>query len=323
MRPLLTTLIVITTIIFLRSAAMAETKIEKLDYRGWPNSYRISNGTIELVATSDVGPRIIHLGFSGGGKNLFAVFDDSAGKTGGEEWRIYGGHRLWHSPEDRNRTYEPDNVTVKVEEIPNGIRLKPAVEAGTGIQKVMEIQMNPSEPRVQVTHRLQNTGVWPIELAAWALSVMDQGGFAIVPFRSEFHPDGLLPNRVVVLWPYADMADDRFLWGKDHVLLRQVPGRNKTKIGINNSKGWAAYYLEPYLFVKRFDYAQDKPYPDFGASVEVYTGSNMLELETVGPLENLDPGQSLVHEERWELHQDIELDFSEDEVRSKVVPLVE
>src|SRR5437868_5575045 len=39
--------------------AMAAIKIEKTEYKGWPNSYRISNGEIELIITSDIGPRIM------------------------------------------------------------------------------------------------------------------------------------------------------------------------------------------------------------------------------------------------------------------------
>jgi hypothetical protein len=74
---------------------MAETKIEKTSFAGWPNCYRISNGTIELIATSDIGPRIISLGFVGG-KNLFRVFEETQGKTGGDKWNIYGGRKEKH-----------------------------------------------------------------------------------------------------------------------------------------------------------------------------------------------------------------------------------
>ncbi len=33
-------------------------KIEKIDYKGWPNSYRLSNNLIDLVMTTDMGPLI-------------------------------------------------------------------------------------------------------------------------------------------------------------------------------------------------------------------------------------------------------------------------
>ena len=61
--------------------------MEKIDYKGWPNSYRLSNGTVDLVVTTDVGPRIIRFGFVGG-ENEFKEYEDMLGKTGGDEWRI-------------------------------------------------------------------------------------------------------------------------------------------------------------------------------------------------------------------------------------------
>jgi hypothetical protein len=50
---------------------MSAIVIERSPYGGWPNCYRPSNGHLELVVTSDVGPRIIRCGFPGGGQNFF------------------------------------------------------------------------------------------------------------------------------------------------------------------------------------------------------------------------------------------------------------
>ena len=49
--------------------------IEKVPYAGWPNCYSLSNGDVELIATTDVGPRIIHCGFVGS-QNLFVEIAD-------------------------------------------------------------------------------------------------------------------------------------------------------------------------------------------------------------------------------------------------------
>ena len=67
--------------------------MEKVSYAGWPNCIKLSNGQIELIVTTDVGPRIMRFGFVGG-QNLLNEYKDQVGKTGGDEWRIYGGHRL-------------------------------------------------------------------------------------------------------------------------------------------------------------------------------------------------------------------------------------
>ena len=58
-------------------SARAAVTVEKIDYKGWPNSYRMSNGEADLVITSDIGPRIIRYGFSGG-QNVFKEFADQA-----------------------------------------------------------------------------------------------------------------------------------------------------------------------------------------------------------------------------------------------------
>jgi hypothetical protein len=300
---------------------MAETKVEKVTYRGWDNCYRVANGSIELIATSDVGPRIIHCGFAGA-KNLFKVYDEMAGQTGGDDWKIYGGHRLWHSPEDKVRTYERDNEPIAAEEIAGGIRLQQKVEERSGIEKTIEVILEDEADTVTVVHRLKNQNVWPIELGAWALSVMEPGGFAVVPLPTGFHPDNLLPNRTLTLWPYTQMQDDRYLFGADHILIRQEKGRNPTKIGVYNDEGWGAYYLAPFLFVKRFEVVEGVFYPDHDSTMEVYTNSDMLELETVGPLVLLEPGEEIIHEERWQLFQDLELSFSEEDVKARLLPLI-
>ena len=75
----------------------AAVKIEKTPYQGWPNCYRISNGTVELIVTSDVGPRIMRYGFPGG-QNLFKEFEKQLGKTGEKEYQLRGGHRVWVAP---------------------------------------------------------------------------------------------------------------------------------------------------------------------------------------------------------------------------------
>ena len=31
-------------------------EIEKTDFKGWPNSYRISNGEVEAIVPGDIGP---------------------------------------------------------------------------------------------------------------------------------------------------------------------------------------------------------------------------------------------------------------------------
>ncbi|MEN3001404.1 MAG: hypothetical protein ABDI19_06135 [Armatimonadota bacterium] len=272
---------------------------------------RLSDGVWELIATTQVGPRLIRFGFVGG-QNLFWEHPEQQGKTGGSEWRIYGGHRLWHAPEHPIRTYAPDNDPIEWDW--NGVRLvlRPPVEAPTGIQKEIEIRWH--EGFIEVIHRLTNQNLWAVELAAWALSVMAPSGRAIIPqepFRP--HPEALLPVRPLALWAYTDMSDPRWRWGKRYLQLRQDPKMpTPQKCGVLNRQGWMAYLLRDELFLKRFDCLPEATYPDFGCNCEVFTNADMLELETLSPLMRLEPGATLVHVEWWSLHKMGELSEEED-----------
>ncbi|MFW6017364.1 MAG: hypothetical protein ACOCPX_00935 [Halapricum sp.] len=274
------------------------TQVERVAYEGWEHCIRIENGQVELVVTTDIGPRIVDFRRSGG-ENVFFLDESAAGTTDAEGWELYGGHRLWHSPESDPRTYQPDNEPVEAEVEDRGCRLVQPVEDETGIRKTIEIEMADDEPTVEVTHELTNEGVWRVELAPWAISVCKPGGTAVVPFP-DGDPDELLPDRSLVFWPRTDVSDDRLEYVDDHVLVEQAEGP-EFKIGASALEGWSAYVNDGQAFVKTFEYDPEATYPDRGASVEVFMLDFMLELETLGPLVELAPGETTTHTERWHL----------------------
>ena len=295
----------------------------QIAYAGWPHCVRLTAGEIELIATTDVGPRIVRLAFVGG-PNVFKEYPEQQGATGGEAWRIYGGHRLWHAPEAQPRTYAPDNGPVAAEWDGATLRLQQPMESSTGIEKQIEITADADAPGFCVRHRLVNRGLWDVTLAPWALSVMAPGGRLIAPqepFRA--HSDWLLPARPLVLWHYTDMSDPRWIWGRRYLQLRQDPSRAAPqKVGFLNRRGWAAYALQGLLFVKRYEALENAVYPDFGCNTEAFTNAEMLELETLGPLTRLAAGGGAVeHCERWSLHRIALDDVHEDALDHALAPL--
>jgi hypothetical protein len=297
--------------------------LEKIEYGGWKNCLKLSNENIELVVTTDVGPRIIRLGFVGA-QNLFKEFKNQLGRKKDDHWLCYGGHRLWHAPEDPERTYWPDNAPVEHEWKNETLLLQAPVEASSGIRKEMEIRMDKKDASVRVTHRLVNLGLWPVETAAWCLSVMAQGGVAVVP-QEPFkpHSDALLPARPMVLWYYTDMEDPRWKWASQWIELHQDPSDGKQqKVGILNKQGWAAYRLGHHLFVKKFNYVENAQYPDYGCNTELYTDADILEVESLSPMQSLSPkGGSLEYVETWHLGK-TRTPAEEDWVKKDLLPLV-
>jgi hypothetical protein len=298
-------------------------QIAKIDYKGWPNAYRLANGSIELVVTTDVGPRIIFFGFMGD-QNEFKEYPDQIGQTGGEDWCIYGGHRLWHAPESIPRSYSPDNSPVCLQEYPGFVRLTQPVEATTGIQKEIEIALDAEAPHVRVTHRLRNINLWEVELAPWAMSVMAAGGVAILPLPPrQSHQQNLQPTHSITLWAYTDMTDPRWTWGKTHLLLRQDEARkDPQKIGLMAPDGWIAYARQGHLFVKRAGFVSGAAYPDYGSSLEVFTNDEMLEMETLGPLSGIEPKGAAEHVEDWYLFSHVPSPQNDEDVQVHILPII-
>src|SRR5690606_25812228 len=113
--------------------------LEKVSFAGWPNCLKLSNSAVELIVTTDVGPRILHFGWQGQQNKLFFIDPETTGLTGGDEWHAFGGHRFWHAPEIKPRTYVPDNSPVAHDWNGKTLRLVPDVEELTGLQKILEI----------------------------------------------------------------------------------------------------------------------------------------------------------------------------------------
>ena len=283
-------------------AVAQEVTMQNVEYKGWKNNIKLSNGEVDLIATLEVGPRIIFFG-PPGGDNVFKNYDEMMGKSGEKDWKIRGGHRLWVAPENMDITYCPDNGPVDWKPIgKNGVRLTPKPETAVGFQKQLDIVLDAKAAHVRITHRIENIGGKTVHMAPWAVSVMAPGGFAIIPQPKPIpHPQGLLPNRQLVLWPFTNLQDGRYYLGVNYFALSQDNSKGPTKIGLVNQQKSAAYLRGGLLFVKTFPYQQDKPYVDKGANFETFANKDMLELESVGPLVKLAPGQKVEHVEDWYL----------------------
>ncbi len=296
--------------------------VSKINYNGWPNCYRITDELIELIVTTDVGPRIIRLGFAGE-PNLFREIAEQSGLTGGDKWRIYGGHRLWHSPESLSRTYFPDNYSIEATVLTNGIQVKQSVEPTTGIEKEIVLTLDETTHRTTVEHRMTNRLTWPVTFAPWALSVMDTGGTAIAPQYRTPDSEGLLPNRILSLWSYTDMNDPRVKWGSRYVLVKQDPeNSNSLKFGLSVPEAWMAYSLNGYLFIKKTNYHSGQIYPDGGVNIELFTNHRFLELETLGLLQTVQPGATVIHTEFWANDKGIDDINTESQVEQRVASLI-
>jgi hypothetical protein len=298
--------------------------VEKVSWGGWPNCRRVSNGEVELIVTADIGPRIMRYGFIGG-QNFFKVFEDQAGKSGETEWQFRGGHRVWLAPEDRIRTYQPDNEPVEIDWADGVLTATQPIEPATGLQKQLAIRLAQRGTGVEVIHRMKNTLPSALEVSAWVLSMMAPGGTAITGFPPRAsHADELAPTNPLVMWAFTDLTDKRWTFLEKHLLLRHDPANAAhTKLGHFNKDTWGAYLLGSEMFLKWYLADTTKTYPDFGCSCELFASDAVLEIETLGPLTRLEPGAWVEHTERWSLHRDVSVNaWTDAGIDSTLSPLL-
>ncbi len=285
---------------------MFETKI--IEYKDYGKCLSITNGIVDLAVTIDIGPRIIRYGFV---DDINIMLDDRSffnhqtdekfekyyGK--GKFYCGYGGHRLWISPEYYPEMYYPDNDPVQYEIVGNSVIFTPPVQVENDLQHRITVTLSDNSTEVQVKHEVQNLSDRNKEFALWALTMAAKGGVEIIPMNTD--NTHLLPNRKMVLWPYTNPQADYIFLGKRYTTVQQ-PENSALKLGFDLKNGIAYYVLGDVVFTKK--YYPNFPngvYPDGGVSYETYSCSKFTELETLGELKKVAPGETVSHVENWSL----------------------
>src|SRR5436189_3236275 len=118
----------------------------------------LTNGEIELIVTTKVGPRILAYRFAGG-RNMLGEVQEAKIEHEDGMWRPYGGHRLWAAPEEMPTTYYPDNDRLEVESIGlHAVSLKAPIEQTTKLQKEIRVTLGEHGSDVRIEHFIRNVG---------------------------------------------------------------------------------------------------------------------------------------------------------------------
>ncbi|HDD62552.1 MAG: hypothetical protein DRI65_07200 [Chloroflexota bacterium] len=264
---------------------------------------QLKNDFLAIWVTRDVGPRILGLSFLGG-KNMLAVLPgEKIPVTGADDYSLRGGHRLWYAPEKPETTYIADDQPVEISILEHGLEAIRVVDQATGIQKSWRVTLSDSEAELTIDHKLTNKGSKDFQLAPWAVTMLKPGGQGVIPLQTELDDEhGLWPNRQLVFWPYTDLRSPYLDWHDQGIMVKANMTEGALKMGAPNPGGWMAYNLEGSLFVKRTEYQAGDDYLDRGASSQIYCNPDLIELETLGPVVTLAPGEFSQHQETWQIY---------------------
>ena len=265
-------------------------KIEKTTYKGCADSYRLVHGDAEMIVVTQFGPRILSL--SVGGENL--LFEDD-GKLQRGDWLIYGGHRVWVSPETE-QTYAPDNAPC--EAVVEGETLLVTGPANPDTKLRPALRISAEGERFVVDNLITNTGEMVQTGGVWALTCVAPTGKVCFPWGRP----GAWHLKKIVYWNNwsthtSDVTSRQWRPGPDLFVID--PTGEEGKVGTANYEGWIALSRPDATFIKTFEHIEGATYPDDNCSMEAYTCDLFIEMETLSPSVTFYPGETTGHREHW------------------------
>jgi len=270
--------------------------IQKTNYGKWSQAYKCMFGSLELIVVTEIGPRIMSFGFKDG-ENI--LYEDKSDFSFGN-WRIYGGHRLTVAPES-SLSYEPDNGHCEVFVQKNKLKIT-APASSNNIQKILEISPDKNGDGFKVKHIIKNTGNLLITAAPWTVTCVKTTEHLIIPWASGSKQ---WRNRKVCYINCNDSFNapvNSPQWQPTDDLFIINPNGQTGKIGIYSDKGLMARLGANSTFIKYSKaIAPDSSYPDSGCNIEIYTNPKYIEMEFLGPIETVYPGNELTLTESWQL----------------------
>ncbi len=286
------------------------------EYKNFGKCVRFEKKGVVLMVTLDIGPRIIYFGTE---KLNFLKEDISraVSKNGeyfdenykqGETWYLYGGHRVWKSPEDLE-TYTPDNYPVEYKLTENGGTF--TTKAGRNFDFTLKIELG-NDGKAEITDKITNKSNKEREIAVWGLTVMDKNGLAVVPKNKKVND--LLPIQNIVTWPYNELLDMRINNSYNYFCVHQTNNPRPLKVGTFNKRGRAYYLLSGKAMEMDFNVVEEGSFVDFGCNMEIYTNNSILELEILSPIKKLKSGESAELNMSWSVKNNIEIEKLNDDV---------
>jgi len=275
-------------------------KVTAETYREWPDSYRISNGVVELVVVPKIG-RIMRFGFVGQ-RNLLWENLKVDGKTKVEPKANtnFGGDRLWPAPQSLwNWPPDPalDGSAWKAEVIANGVRMTSPVGEKIKVRFVREITLDALGPVANLHDRMDNLGT-RMEMAAWEIAQTANPDSVVVPFEPAA---GNLKGWHGYGHEHLDPAYHSL--DKSQIILKRTPKENR-KFGIFSSSGEINAYFGSTRLRSTSRVLRGQTYVDHNSPIQIYTNGDpdpFVEIEHTSPVQRMESGESVFLDVTWRL----------------------
>ena len=270
--------------------------IKEINYKKYGKCLSIKNNIVEIIITLEFGPRVVFWGYING-NNLLCEKDYNMNLN--QQF----GHYLWFSPRTTQKKYNDIISPVLYTILPDSINFTFTSEYNNKIELSMDVILATDVADVMIIHRAKNIAKETLSISLSAYTCLDDNGILILPQNTDIINNNI-PNRCISLWSYSKINDNRVIYGDKYITIFHDTNLNdEFKIGINNKKGWACYYKNDLVFVKRYVHNQGARYPDFGCSMEAYCNSSDIVVNSISPFYITENNETLKHVENWSIFE--------------------
>ena len=303
---------------FFHSARAEEEGAKQVDFYGYSDCIELSNATTKAVLCPAAGGRI--LSYAIGGKNILFLPPGDEGWTwdGGPGGAPMNAGRCDIGPE-----YGPPRRPLLRQGRwagtilgPRKAILRSQADSATGVRLERTFELAAHGSELKFTQTIINTSTKnaprKVEYCHWSRTFVCGKGTCIVPvsrpsrfpnFYVRYDPPSEEgpPGKSINFLPEDPKID---LVG-DYLLIRDRP--INPKLGFDSYRGWFAYLSkQDLLFVKKFPTYPDRVYNEVaGLTISIYYPGqrDLVELEPIGPREQLGPGELASFTETWYLSE--------------------
>lgn len=284
----------------------ADSMIEKINYRGWTDCYKICNNTAEAIIAAESGGRLMY--YSIKGENI--IYENR--ELDGLKLKDYrdqdfdpdGGRFDWGPEKETREIHDMTWMGDYTAEIVDDYTLKVISpdDNSLGIRTIRVFSLDSLSSHLTIRNTMVNISNRQTNWFYWSRTLVNKGGTIFLPLNQDSRFRHGWGKYVWGENPCIELKDpvDQQLSVIDHTIVYEAKSGQGIKIGTDSDKGWMAYKLDDHLFVKKYTHFPDKEYSETAGFTSIfYIGNEFVELEPIGPQAILNPGESHTFEEKW------------------------
>ena len=282
----------------------AQDNARILSAHGFDNCIEIKNAHTRVVLCPEVGGRVLE--YSMNKKQALPLPDKTKNKKASPAGRFDIGPELTIP---KRPALWSGTWTGKITG-PRSAALTSPISEATGVQLIRTFTLAPDSTKLTCTQAIKNISNNPVAYNHWSRTFAQGQGIVYLPQSSPGTPSRFPGEYAMYLNGTTidvNPSDPNIRIREGFIEILGPP--ENPKLGFDSYAGWMAYHMpNDLLFFKQYDADPQRVYGEAAgltASVWYPDFMSVVELEPIGPLEHIAPGEQASFTETWYLHEAI------------------